>query len=152
VAAVAIGVGALVIGALPGSPDAWLLLIPGVAGAAGTAALRRPGLATLAGCVVVAEVTLNRPSILLLAAETLLLLAYLVCCDAGETLAATRQVLARWLRGQLPRVAAGLALAAAALAAGEWGPVGSVLLILAGTAAAAGALIVGLRPEDRRRL
>jgi hypothetical protein len=81
-----------------------------------------------------------------LAAEGLLILAYLLLADAPPALAHP----ARWLRHQLPLLAAGLVAAAAAAAALAVHQASSLWITLAGIAAAVAAYLLAL-PSLRKR-
>lgn len=100
-----------------------------------------PGLAVAAAILACA---FSRAGTLVLAAEGLFILAYLLAADAPAGL--TRP--GSWLRQQVPGGVAGLIASGAALAALALHPVSSAALTAVGLAAAAGAYLIAL-PSKR---
>jgi hypothetical protein len=118
---------------------AWTYLVAGLGAAAVLAAALlgwRPGPALAIAAAVVACAAADAP-VAVLAVEGLVILGYLLATGAPPTPG-------RWLRGQLPLVAAGALAGAIVLAAFAVRPSGSAWLALAGLAAAVAAYAVAL--------
>ncbi len=105
---------------------------------------------TLAAATAVAESTLTRPDLAVLAWEGLLILGYLLLVDAPRAMPGT--VTARWLWRQLPLAVWGLFTAAVVLVVLAVPVPVSAWLLVAGAGAAAGAVIIALprRPGQPR--
>jgi hypothetical protein len=126
---------------LPWAP-AWTypLAAAGVLAALAAAVLRwRPGPALAVAAAIISS-AFSGAGPLILAAEGLFILAYLLLADAPPALPGPGQ----WLRRQLPLAVAGLVAAAAALAAFAIRPSASRWLTLAGIAAAVAAYLIAL--------
>jgi hypothetical protein len=102
--------------------------------------------AVLAVAAAIAACAFSRAGTLVLAAEGLFILAYLLAADAPAGL--TRP--ASWLRQQAFPVVAGLIASGAVLAALALHQVSSAALTAAGLAAAAGAYLIALPRVSRR--
>lgn len=101
---------------------------------------------TLAVTAAIVSAALSQAGIAVLAAEGLLILGYLLVVDAPPGLSRP----GRWLRGQLPLLAAGLIAAGAVLAAFAVHQASTAWLTVAGLAAAVAAYLIAL-PSLRRR-
>lgn len=129
---------------------AWSLAIAGVAAAVVVAAAVlhwRPG-PPLAVAAAVVSCAFSAAGVVVLAAEGLFILGYLLAVDAPAGLVAP----GRWLRRQAPLLVAGLITAGAALAAYAVQPSASAWLALAGLAAAVAAYLAALPSWRRGRL
>jgi hypothetical protein len=142
--------GMLVVGWPVGWAPGWAVAVA-VGGAAAVLAgafARWPRGPVLAVAAAVAACAVGRAGTAVLAAEGLLILAYLLAADAPDGL--TRP--GSWLRDQAFAGVAGLIASGAVLAALALHQVSSAALTAAGLAAAAGAYIIALpwRPSSRR--
>jgi hypothetical protein len=109
--------------------------------------------ATLAAGAAVAEATLGRPGLVVLAGEGLLILGYLLLVDAPQAM--TGRVTVRWLRLRLPAAVWGALVSATVLVVLAVPVPVSVWLLLAGAAAAVAAAVIALprrpgQPRDPR--
>ena len=119
-----------------------------VAGSLVSPTSRSPVTGTLAVAWAVVECVLGRPATAVLAAEGLLLLAYLLLLDAPPGMAGPTA--ARWLRQQGPAVAAGIT-ASAVVGLVLLVPVPeSAWLVVAGVAAAVAAVAVSVPRRHRK--
>jgi hypothetical protein len=135
---------------------AWALVAVGLvlvaASVAGPAARWRV-VATLAAGAAVAEATLGRPGLVVLAGEGLLILGYLMLVDAPQAM--TGRVTVRWLRLQWPAAVWGTLVSATVLVVLAVPVPVSVWLLLAGAGAAVAAAVIALprraaQPRDPR--
>jgi len=149
-AAAVCGGGIIALPVLTAAGSAPYLSVAGallVAGSLVSPSARSPVTGTLAAAWAVFECVLGKPGNAVLAAEGLLLLAYLLLLDAPLDMAGPTA--ARWLRGQAPAAAAGVtATAVVGLVLLVPVPV-SAWLVVAGVAAAVAAVAVAV-PRLRR--